>query len=453
MNADQEEVRSQESEVRIDSADAAEVLPEPKPELSRDPTLVGPVTGDDRIYFIDLLRGMALFGILAANMRAFFAPLSVYGDINSLYTKLPDKFAQAFIDIFIQGKFVTLFSFLFGLGFAVQFTRAEAKGVRFLSFYPRRLGALALFGVIHGIAIWAGDILLTYAITGALLLAFRNRKPVTLLWWAGGIPALFVLGISLATIMQPPTQRVVKPRDLAPVMHTIEVYAHGSFGAIMREKWHDWVNFSLGAQFAAIYCIILFLLGLYVWRSGIVTRLVEHLPILRRVRNICIPVGLALNGLEWAAAHRVPDAVGSPTFFNWISNILSVLAAPVLSAGYAAGLAVLITQSPKWRERLRPFAAIGRMALTNYLTQSIVCTLFFYHYITGTYGKWGPLWGLLFTVILYGLQVPFSNWWLSRYRFGPMEWIWRGLTYGKLPAMRREPVASAQWPVASENPG
>src|ERR1041385_5493516 len=186
----EKEVRSQESEVSMAeaemAADAALTEPAPKPELSRDPTLVGPVTGDDRIFYIDLLRGMALFGILAANMRAFFAPLSVYGDINSLYTRMPDKVAQAFIDIFIQGKFVTLFSFLFGLGFAVQFTRAEAKGVRFLSFYPRRLVALAMFGVIHGIAIWAGDILLTYAITGALLLGFRNRKPVTLLWWEIG---------------------------------------------------------------------------------------------------------------------------------------------------------------------------------------------------------------------------------------------------------------------------
>jgi uncharacterized protein len=104
---------------------------------------------------------------------------------------------------------------------------------------------------------------------------------------------------------------------------------------------------------------------------------------------------------------------------------------------------VLITQSETWKERLRPFAAVGRMALTNYLLQSILCTLFFYHYTTGLYGKVGPALGLIPTVVLYGLQVPFSNWWLRRYRFGPMEWIWRGLTYGKLPTLRREPAVTA----------
>jgi len=89
------------------------------------------------------------------------------------------------------------------------------------------------------------------------------------------------------------------------------------------------------------------------------------------------------------------------------------------------------------RKRLTPFAAVGRMALTDYLMQSVVCTLFFYHYTTGLYGGVGPVWGLVVTVILYSLQVVFSNWWLERYRFGPMEWLWRGLTYGKFPEMRK----------------
>ena len=145
MNADSEQDRSQEPGAALpaDLTDAAPPPePEAKPELSRDPTLVGPVAGEDRIFYIDLLRGMALFGILAANMRAFFAPLDVYENIKVLYPGTADRIAQAFIDIFIQGKFVTLFSFLFGRGFAVPFTRAEAKGVRFRSVYPRRLLAL-----------------------------------------------------------------------------------------------------------------------------------------------------------------------------------------------------------------------------------------------------------------------------------------------------------------------
>src|ERR1700693_2319133 len=155
--------------------------------MSSDAQRVGPITSAERILYIDILRGMALFGILAANMRGFNAPADVYGNIKVLFHGTADLIAQGFIDIFIQGKFVTLFSFLFGLGFAVQLTRAEARGARFMSFYPRRLAALAVFGLIHGILIWWGDILLTYALGGAMLLLFRNRSQKTVLWWAGSI--------------------------------------------------------------------------------------------------------------------------------------------------------------------------------------------------------------------------------------------------------------------------
>src|SRR5580658_7910099 len=149
-----------------------------------------PVSLAERILFIDVLRGMALFGILAANMRGFFAPLDAYGSIGLLFHSRADLWAQGFIDLFIQGKFISIFSFLFGMGFAIQMSRAEARGASFLGFYPRRLLALALFGVIHGVLIWAGDILLTYALTGAILLLFRKRQQKTLLWWAGSLFAL-----------------------------------------------------------------------------------------------------------------------------------------------------------------------------------------------------------------------------------------------------------------------
>src|SRR5271169_4960577 len=153
--------------------------------MQQEPKRVGPVSLSERIQFIDVLRGMALFGILAANMRAFFAPLDAYGNIGVLFHSRADVLAQAFIDAFIQGKFISIFSFLFGMGFAIQMSRAEERGVRFLGFYPRRLLALAVFGLIHGMLIWAGDILLTYALSGAILLLFRKREQPTFLWWIG----------------------------------------------------------------------------------------------------------------------------------------------------------------------------------------------------------------------------------------------------------------------------
>jgi uncharacterized protein len=407
--------------------------------MTQESQPAGPVTAAERILYIDILRGMALFGILAANMRGFNAPADVYGNIAVLFHGSADRIAQAFIDIFIQGKFVTLFSFLFGLGFAVQLTRAEARGAKFMSFYPRRLAALALFGLIHGLLIWWGDILLTYALAGSVLLLFRNRRQKTLLWWAGGIasaPILVVSGIFIASMVgrfHPDN----KPPNMAKLQSVIAIYSHGTVPQILRENLVIWKHELPALGFAA-YVLFLFLLGMWVWRSGLINRLGEAKPMLQRVCAWCIPVGLALNVFVTFANMR--PSTGKPTLIGYLAGILQFPAMHILSAGYASGLAILI-QSDVWRKRLTPFAAVGRMALTDYLTQSVVCTLFFYNYTTGLYGRFGPAIDLIPTVVIYGSQVVFSNWWLARYRFGPMEWLWRGMTYGKLPSMRRDQEA------------
>jgi len=406
--------------------------------MQQEPERVGPVSLSERILFIDVLRGMALFGILAANMRAFVAPLDAYGDIGILFHSRADVLAQAFIDLFFQGKFISIFSFLFGLGFAIQLSRAETRGVRFLSFYPRRLLALALFGIIHGILIWSGDILLTYSLSGAILLLFRNRQQKTLLWWAAGLFALpLVLGTTFVTLYYTrfrPHWMDPKPTDVSKLYATIHIYAHGTVRQMLAQNWVQWKS-DLPTQLFAIYAVGLFLLGMWVWRAGIVQRLDEYRPILKRVCAWCIPVGLIIN-----AYGAIVNAVVPPdkiTLSVQISNIIHFLGAHILAAGYISGLA-LIFLNPNLRPIVLPFAAVGRMALTNYLLESILCTLFFYNYTTGLYGRVGPAMALIPTVVLFAAQIVFSNWWLRRYRFGPMEWLWRGMTYGKFPAMRKE---------------
>jgi uncharacterized protein len=401
---------------------------------------VGPVEVAERIQFIDVLRGMALFGILAANMRGFFAPMDAYDHIGVLYHGRADVLAQFFINAFIQGKFISIFSFLFGMGFAIQMSRADVKGVKFLSFYPRRLLALALFGVIHGALIWSGDVLLTYACSGAILLLFRNREQKTLLWWAGG---LFALPIVVSTVFLglyfSPWRRpwmVPKPIDVSKIQAALQIYAHGTVRQIMAQNWVEWKR-ELPATGFAVYAVGLFLLGMWVWRAGIVQRLNEYRPVLKRVCAWCLPVGLVMSiyvGVVKAVA--VPGTVSAQ---RWLSQVLWLPGSHILAAGYAAGLALLFLRED-WRKRLMPFAAVGRMALTNYLMQSVVCTLFFYGWTTGLVGQIGPAWGWVPTVILYGAQVVVSNWWLGRFKFGPMEWLWRGMTYGKFPEMRRREV-------------
>ena len=399
---------------------------------------VGPVSLSERVLFIDVLRGMALFGILAANMRAFVAPLDAYGDIGLLFHSRADVLAQAFIDWFFQGKFISIFSFLFGLGFAIQLSRAETRGVRFLSFYPRRLLALALFGIIHGILIWSGDILLTYSLSGAILLLFRNRQQKTLLWWAGGLFALpLVVGSTFVALYYShlrPHWMNPKPTDMSKLYATIQIYAHGTVRQMLARNWVQWKS-DLPTQLFAIYAVGLFLLGMWVWRAGIVQHLDEYRPVLKRVCAWCIPVGLIINGYgAYVNAVVPPDKI---TLSVQIANIVHFLGAHILAAGYISGLA-LIFLNPNWRPIVLPFAAVGRMALTNYLMESVLCTLFFYNYTTGLYGRVGPAMALIPTVVLFAAQIVFSNWWLKRYRFGPMEWLWRGMTYGKFPAMRKE---------------
>jgi uncharacterized protein len=384
---------------------------------------------------------MALFGILAANMRAFSAPIDVYFSIGRWFHSAPDVWTQVFIDTFIQRKFVTLFSFMFGMGFAVQLMRAQVKGARFLSFYPRRLAALALFGLVHGIAIWCGDILLTYAITGTLLLFFRNRAQKTLLHWVCWIlvtPSLVMTGFALATAFgwRKPAVDHFDPAKITPIIH---VYASGSLAAILKQNWIEWVH-ELQSQGFAIYALSLFLFGLWVVKAGILEHLEDYTDVFKRICRVCLPLGLVLNFLQ-ALIPVYFTHFPQPTFIGWADNILNLYAAPVLSMGYATGLAVLL-QNPVWRRRLTPFAAVGRTALTNYLSQSVICVIFFR--VTHLYGVWGPAWDVLPTVVLFGTQILISNWWLQRYRFGPMEWLWRGMTYGRLPALRKvEPAFQA----------
>ena len=399
---------------------------------------VGPVSLSERIVFIDVLRGMALLGILAANMRAFFAPLDCYDYIGVLYHSRADVLAQAFIDALIQGKFITIFSFLFGMGFAIQMSRAEARGVRFMGFYPRRLLALALFGLIHGLLIWAGDVLLTYALSGAILLLFRKRQQKTLLWWAAGLFALpIIAGTTFLALYFSRFHRPwmdPKPPDVNGLYAIIDTYAHGTVRQILAQNWLEWKH-ELPYTLFAIYAAALFLLGMWVWRAGIVQRLEEYRPVLKRVCAWCIPVGLIVSIFVAIVKAVVPP--GTVSLWGWFAGILWLPGAHILSAGYVSGLALIFLHED-WRRMLLPFAAVGRMALTNYLMQSVLCTLFFYHYTTGLYGRIGPAIGLVPTVILYGAQVVFSNWWLKRYRFGPMEWLWRGMTYGQFPSMRKE---------------
>ena len=404
---------------------------------TRDPTLpavvdnlaseaIGPVPGEDRITVIDCLRGAALFGILTANMRGFNAPVAAYMDPRVMWHWLPDLLVQAVVNCFVQGKFITIFAALFGIGFAIQMDRAAAR-LQGVGFYRRRMAVLVGIGLAHSFLLWWGDILVSYGICGVFLLFFRNRSQRTILVWAH-VMYWFVIvlfaGFYVATLlgaapMEPPAGNV---------QQTIDAYARGTFGQIFLMRAQEWATVN-SFVFFLTRILGIFLFGLYIWRQGYLRQPAEHLNWWHRARTIGLSVGLAGNllwvGIDWVW-HPNPM---QPTLLTIVLFTLQSLALPALSLGYVSTI-VLWWQNPLWQRRLMPFSYVGRMALTNYLLQSLICTTIFYSYGLGLYGRVGPLADFFLGVVIYGSQVPFSRWWLSSHRYGPMEWVWRRLTYG-----------------------
>ncbi len=401
---------------------------------------IGPVAAKDRIEVIDVLRGAALFGILAANIRGFAGPAPAYFQPSLMWPEMWDRLAQAFIDAFIQGKFITIFALLFGVGFGVQLSRAKDKHVSFGGFYSRRLLILMGFGLIHGLYIWFGDILLPYACVGFILFMFRNRKDKTIAAWSvvlyvlplvlmmAGVAAQYAKGEAFP-VPPPPTQ--------AELQRSVEIFSEGTIAEIHVERTHDVVAYNWGFfPFFVTQLTSLFLAGMLAWRKGFFQPSEESIPGYRKAMvwgyAIGIPGNLGLVVVTWVY-ELSPFELSLPQL---ILGVVRTVAIPALSLGYICTI-ILLTRDPRWHDRLARFGAVGRIALTNYLMQAIIGTLIFYSFGLGLFGSMGPAILLVLTIVFFAAQVWFSGWWLDRFRFGPFEWLWRSLTYGKMQEMRK----------------
>lgn len=384
------------------------------------PSILQPLAKAERIEALDILRGFALFGVFAVNIAGFAAPTWVPGYIPPSWTGI-DAAAAFFTETFLSLKFFTLFSFLFGAGFAVQMGRAEASGRDFMSFYPRRLFALFCFGLLHHVLAWEGDILKLYALMGFALLLFRKTGDRGIL--AAAVLAWFLgsAGYVFAEVFMNQGQVIDFDTYLAA---NRAAYRDGGFIAACRFRLWDLAHTSgeLALSQGGI-AFSMFLTGLYVGRKGFLARL-DRLPGLPRLVWLSGIAGLALTALYMALPRGLPSTIAA-AFTN-----------AALTAFYAS--AVLLAASAPSRARfLAPLAAGGRMALTNYVLQSVLASLAFFGYGAGLYERLGPGAWLGFVIVTYAAQLAASGWWLSRFRFGPLEWVWRGLTYGSLPPFRR----------------
>ena len=400
-----------------------------------------PTTAPERIAVVDMLRGLAIFGILTVNMEGFSSPGYRAEDGERLWTGLVDRVVETLISHAAVGKFMIVFTVLFGLGFALQMQRVAAREVSFSRIQVRRLLVLLLIGLAHAHLIWWGDILVSYALAGLLLLLFRGGRPRTILIWAIALNLLSFAGleINVARDLARPaavpsgessTPGAVVLRPGSASQTALHAYGRGSFAEIARQRVGDFWSQNRELYEVVVRRLSFFLFGLFVGQLGI-------------LRNVAAHRGLLLRTLKWAlvvgvAAHVARFLLFLPGAAQWLRLLrlpTSIVGNPAMAAVYCIG-AILLFQVPGWRARLEPLATVGRAALSNYLLQSLICTSIFYSYGLGLYGQVGPAAGLGLTVLIFALQVPLSVWWLRRFRFGPAEWLWRSLTYRRLQPLR-----------------
>ena len=411
---------------------------------------VRPVGERERIAELDVLRGVALLGVLIMNFVAFASAgvMATDEQLLALPTIALDDPAYEAVRLFVGDKANTVFATLFGLGFYLQLKRGAGRP-GFEARYRRRLFWLLVFGWLNAIFLWIWDILNLYALAGFALLAMRG--------WS--TRALLVFGIAAATYSDKLQEVLVKALNL-PVPSADHVYSDagvlerqsaalsGSYSDIVAVMWGNTLDEWLvgGLMFAwFIYALGRFALGAAIGRSGILEDLDAHLPLLRKVAMIAIPLGLAIGFWIRLVVNSAIDLPGSKEAWTAFAEVLRSPAALILAAGYCAGIVVALRR--RWGQRLFGiFAPVGRMALTNYLAQGFLYAFVMFGVGPGLAlaGRIGSFSVVLVCLAFFAVQIAFSHWWLARFRFGPMEWLWRALTYGERPSFRRsEDVAAA----------
>lgn len=400
---------------------------------------LAPTTGGERISLLDALRGFALAGVLFVNMGALTLP---YYLTSAQRAALPtagfDKLAEIAMVYFAYGKFITLFSLLFGLGFSVQLMRAKERGGDARGVYIRRLLVLLLIGLAHATLLWWGDVLVLYAVLGFALLLFRNASNRTLLW----------TGLALACIGSPLLRLVVGPlvESATAGLPSMAEAKSRALAAFSGDDYAGIVRANL--LFEAVYfsrnwtepfvIFSRFLLGFWAGRVLLFHRPADHRVLLAQIFGWGAAVGLLGNGVAVLRYYfdltvRLPLLAGSVGAV--VLDMFIAIGTLALGAAYATGFALLFLR-PAWRPRLEVLSPVGRMALTNYLGQTVICLLIFYGIGLGVGPRFGYPGLLAAFVLIFAMQIAFSRWWLKRFRFGPAEWMWRSLVYGRAQLIR-----------------
>jgi uncharacterized protein len=395
-----------------------------------------PVNPNHRIVSLDIIRGFALFGIFLVNMPTFQWP----DLINQLYM-LPyslsevDHWIRLFFDLFVQGKFYTIFSFLFGVGFYLFMNKVQANVNKGYHLFIRRMLILALFGFIHLVFLWYGDILLTYAVAGMFLVLFYRRKLKTILVWIGLLLISFagLMGLNYLYLKSVSKDQLMAYRAIGEdaLREAIAIYQQASIGEWLAWRFtHEVVPVLENLPFAVLSVLFMFLIGLVTAKRGVIQQPGVHQSLLRRVVGIGIILSLPFN-IVIVFIHLGVMDFGLLT--PYVRQILASISGVFLSLVYIA-IILLLLQKERWLKRLKPLGYAGRMALTNYIGQTLIGVFLYTGF--GLYGQHQLGMAVLIVLAVYCLQIVFSSFWLKRYRFGPLEWVWRTLTYGQIQPMK-----------------
>lgn len=423
----------------------------PPPEAAHLDTPATPVTSGERVILLDVLRGFALGGVFVSNAYMHMSGLGFLppDTLKALRASWVDSAANVLYFQLLSGKAMAIFSFLFGLGFAIQMSRTEERGAAIVPVYVRRMGVLLLLGLAHALALWYGDILSHYALTGLALLLFRKTSDRKLLIWGAVlmlaapvvVSALLRYGPLLLNSQESLQAAAKETASKAAELRarTLEGFTSGSFFTSVRTNVDYYLHGWLRPMMLSYALIVLgrFFLGLLAGRRRLFHDVEQHAPLFRRLLGWGLLAGVVGNGAVALLSYLVRNEV-LPKKGPWLLLQPSLWEVGTLGLAtfYVAGLALLF-QLPRARRVLSLLAPAGQMALTNYLSQSVISQLVFYGYGLGLMGKLGAASCLALMSGLFCVQVLLSHLWLAHFRFGPAEWLWRSLTYWRLQPMRR----------------
>ena len=414
-------------------------------------TRVRPIQAAERYESLDLLRGLALLGILVMNIQLFSMPFAASINPTALGDRGPVDFAIWLAShLLFDQKYMTIFSLLFGAGILIMTTRTAERGGRPAALHYRRMFWLLVFGLLHAYLVWYGDILVLYAVCGAVVYLLRGRRPLTLLvigLLVLSVESVLMIGGGLSIRGAPP-EAIQEFTDFfapgpAALQEEIAAFQGGWLTQMPQRVQYSWEFHTFELWIWGIWRAGgLMLVGMALFKWGVVTG-ERSVGFYARLAILGFAIGLPIVAVGVA---RMQARNWEAIYSFFLSGQFNYWGSIPVSLGWI-GLFLVVWKSGVLLGLVSRLVAVGRTAFSGYILTSIICTFIFYGHGLGWFGTVGRPGQLLVTIAVWMTLLIVAPLWLSRYRFGPLEWLWRSLTYGERQAMRRQaPVLSADAP-------